>query len=145
LEHTAPCTTTPRLLARVETAGRPDSLTKHLEPLAAEPARSNCPPTLGILDRAPDSFTLNGTDADDALDTLRQPPSLLRWAGNQAPAGPHRTGTVREFHGECTRPRLSAGQPRRLRGEQAAAASGWPSCGVCPEVPLQTYSGTEMR
>jgi len=90
--------------------------------LAAAPPRSVYTLVFAALGRAPDSFTLYGTDLDDALNTLRQLPSFLHWSATQAPAGTPGNSTIIEFHGEWTHPHLSApGHRNDLRAEQAAA------------------------
>lgn len=127
-----------RLTTAIEAADWLDTLTTHLERLAAEPPRSVYTLVFGVLGDAPDSFTLYGADEDDALTTLRQLPSFLRWSRNQAQAGPPGTSTVLEFHGEWTHPALSApGHRHDLRAEQTTAAAARPAA----RRPLAPTSG----
>lgn len=117
-----------RITSAIEAADWLDSLTTHLERLAAEPPRSVYTLVFGVLGDAPDSFTLYGTDVDDALSSLRRLPSFLHWSGTQASASPPGTGTVIEFHGEWSHPHLSApGHRYDLRAEQTAAANAHPA------------------
>lgn len=113
-----------RITGAIEAADWLDHLTARLEQLAAEPPRSVYTLVFGALGQAPDSFTLHGTDEDDALNTLRQLPSFLRWSTSRTPAEGLGTSTVLEFHGEWTHPHLSApGHRYDLRAEQTAAAT----------------------
>ncbi|WUH90359.1 hypothetical protein OG900_09755 [Streptomyces sp. NBC_00433] len=117
-----------RITTAIEAAGWLDSLTARLAQLLAEPARSVYTLVFGVLGDAPDSFTLYGADEDDALNTLRQLPSFLRWSEHQASASPPGTSTVLEFHGEWPHPHLSApGHRYDLRTEQTAAAATRPA------------------
>ncbi|WP_433892597.1 hypothetical protein [Streptomyces sp. CA-111067] len=113
-----------RTTSAVEAADWLDHLTARLEQLAAAPPRSVYTLVFGALGQAPDSFTLYGTDEDDALNTLRQLPSFLRWSEHQASTSPPGTSTVVEYHGEWTHPHLAApGHRYDLRAEQTAAAT----------------------
>lgn len=117
-----------RITSAIEAADWLDSLTAHLEQLAAEPPRSLYTLVFGALGDAPDSFTLYGTDEDDALSALQQLPSFLHWSRNRAPAGPPGTTTVIEFHGEWTHAGLPApGHRYDLRAEQTADDTARPA------------------
>lgn len=117
-----------RTTTAIQAADWLDTLTARLEQLAAAPPRSVYTLVFSALGDAPDSFTLHGTDEDDALNTLRQLPSFLRWSEHQASASPPGTSTVLEFHGEWTHPHLSApGHRHDLRAEQTTAAAARPA------------------
>lgn len=113
-----------RITHAIETADWLDNLTAHLERLATEPPRSVCTLMFGALGDPPDSFTLYGTDVDDALRTLRALPTFLHRSTSRTPADASGTSTVLEFHGEWTHPHLSApGHRYDLRAEQTAASA----------------------